>query len=1032
MFITRAAIANPVAVISAMLLVILFGIIALTRLPIQLIPNVEQPLIQISTSWRAAAPAEVEAEILEPQEDALRGVPGLKKMESSASRGRSSINLTFAVDIDLQRALIEVMNRLNRVPNYPADADEPVIYVGESQFGAAIAWFALRPQDGVNRDMSEYQDFVEDVIQTRIERVKGISKTDAYGGRAREVRITFDPYLAAAYGIDIPSLARTASNNTDISGGFSDIGRRQYTVRYTGKYQLHEFGDMVLSWREGNPVRLRDIAEIEMVLTDKTGTMRQNGEPAIAFNAQPAENVNVLKVMTELKQAIAELNDGPVGNAGLEIVQVYDETIYIKQSIAMLRNNLILGIMLSIGVLWWFMRRLRVTMIVAIAIPVSLFASFALLDAGGRTLNIISLAGLAFAIGMVLDAAIIVMENIVRLRETGRTSEEASIVGTTQVWGALLASTVTTVAIFLPVVFLRDTAGQLFSDMAYAISMAIIVSLVIAVTLIPKAANYWMRDVELRDPHKAWWAKGSALIMDLTDTPKRRYTWIIVLVGVAAGLSWWLKPAADYLPQGRQNWIFAYIMPPPGQGVETAEEEFVDVVSERMKPFLSGERQPQIENYFMGIFGRRGFMGVRAKDPDDVDELLTILNEEILFGFPDTLAFASRPSIFRRLGGGREIDVNIQSRDMDAMLDAALAGMGAITKALPGSQVRPIPGVELAEPELRLIPDERRIAEAGWSRNTMASVIRALGDGLYVGDYFDGDRRRDIILRAKPWASPEELASIPLFTPAGGIQQVGELVRMERTAGPNQIRRVDRRRTITLRVTPPDISLTDAIAIIKQEAEPAILAQLPDDGEIYYYGSADNLKVALASLASSFALAVAILYLLMSALFRSFKDSLLALLAIPLATVGGILALRISNLFSFQPMDLLTMIGFIILLGLVVNNSILLVYQTRASERIGMDRRSAVEKAVRIRLRPILMSTITTLFGMLPMALIPGPGTEIYRGMAAVIVGGMAVSTVFTLILLPSLLRVGEEKTMLGTEPGSGLQGQYAQKHSDI
>ena len=346
--------------------------------------------------------------------------------------------------------------------------------------------------------------------------------------------------------------------------------------------------------------------------------------------------------------------------------------------------------------------------------------------------------------------------------------------------------------------------------------------------------------------------------------------------------------------------------------------------------------------------------------------------------------------------------------------------------------MRPIPGVELAEPELRLIPDERRIAESGWSRSTMASVVRTLGDGLYVGDYFDGDRRRDIILRAKRWASPEELAATPLSTPSGGIQQVGELIRMERTAGPNQIRRVDRRRSITLRVSPPDISLTDAIAIIKQEAQSDILAQLPDDGEIYYYGSADNLKVALANLASSFALAVAILYLLMSALFRSFKDSLLALLAIPLATVGGILALRISNLFSFQPMDLLTMIGFIILLGLVVNNSILLVYQTRASERIGMDRRSAVEKAVRIRLRPILMSTITTLFGMLPLALIPGPGTEIYRGMAAVIVGGMAVSTLFTLILLPSLLRLGEEKTMLATEPGSGMQGHYAQKHIDI
>ncbi len=1026
MFITKAAIANPVAVVSGMLLVILFGIIGLSRLPVQLIPNVEQPLIQINTSWRAAAPEEVEAEIVEPQEDALRGVPGLKKMESAASRGRGSISLTFGVDVDLQRALIEVMNRLNRVPSYPADTDEPVIYVGQNQFGAAIAWFALRPLADRNIDISEYQDFVEEVIQPRIERIKGISKTDVYGGRAKEVRITFDPYLAAAHGIDIPTLAAAVSDNADTSAGFNEVGRRQYTVRYSGKYQLHEFGDMILSWRDGNPVRLRDIAEISMELVDKSGAMRQNGDPAIVFNVQPAENVNVLDVMDNLKEVVTELNEGPVQRAGLKIVQVYDETVYIKQSISMLRNNLILGVLLSVSVLWWFMRRFRATMMVAIAIPVSLCASFALLDAGGRTLNIISLAALAFANGMVLDAAIVVMENILRLRESGRTSKEAAIVGTTQVWGALVASTATTVAIFLPVVFLRDTAGQLFSDLAYAVSMAITVSLVIAVTLVPNAANYWMRDLEMRDPHKEWWEKGSALIMRLTDTKKQRRTWILILVVVAAGLSWWLKPAADYLPQGRQNLILAFIMPPPGQSVETAETEFLDVVGERMKPFLDGTRQPEIENYFMGIFGRRGILGVRAKNPDDIDKLLEIMNEEVLFGFPDTLAFASRPSIFRRLGGGREIDVNIQSRDMDAMLDAALAGMATITAALPGSQVRPIPGVELAEPELRLIPDERRIAESGWNRKTLAGITRALGDGLYVGDYFDGDRRRDIILRAKPWASPEELVAMPLATPSGGIQQVGELIRLERTAGPNQVRRVNRRRSITLRVSPPDISLEDAIAIIQKEAEPAILAQLPEDGEVYYYGSADNLKIALRNLGSSFALAMVILYLIMSALFRSFRDSLLALLAIPLATVGGVLALRISNLFSFQPMDLLTMIGFIMLLGLVVNNSILLVYQTRASERIGMDRRSAVAKAVRIRLRPILMSTITTLFGMLPMALIPGAGTEIYRGIAAVIVGGMSVSTLFTLILLPSLLRLGEENTMLGTEPGTGLQGQYS------
>ena len=291
----------------------------------------------------------------------------------------------------------------------------------------------------------------------------------------------------------------------------------------------------------------------------------------------------------------------------------------------------------------------------------------------------------------------------------------------------------------------------------------------------------------------------------------------------------------------------------------------------------------------------------------------------------------------------------------------------------------------------------------------MAQVSRALGEGLYVGDYFDGEERLDIIVRVQPWATPEDLAAIPLATPAGGVLPVGELTRVVRTAGPDQIRRLDRRRTVTLQVTPPENkSLEETLQLLKTEVAPVVMNFLPEDGEIRYTGTADKLQVALTSMGGSFTLAVAILYLLMSALFRSFRDSLLVLLALPLATVGGVVALRLVNLFTFQPMDLLTMIGFVILLGLVVNNAILLVHQTRAAEREGLARRDAVEQAVGLRLRPILMSTLTSIFGMLPLLLVPGAGTELYRGLASVIVGGMTVSTAFTLLLLPSLLRVGE------------------------
>jgi len=388
--------------------------------------------------------------------------------------------------------------------------------------------------------------------------------------------------------------------------------------------------------------------------------------------------------------------------------------------------------------------------------------------------------------------------------------------------------------------------------------------------------------------------------------------------------------------------------------------------------------------------------------------LLPVLNN-IVKGFPDTLAFARRDSLFRGFGGGGTIELNLQSRHLEALLDAARSGYDLIEATIPGISISPQPGLEMAEPEILLLPNERRIAEAGWGRETMARVARAYGSGLFAGEYFDGERRRDIVLRSEPWSTPEALAALPVVTPKAGVLPFDELVQVQRTAGPGQIRRLDRRRTVTLSMRAPDgMALEHLMQILRTKVEPQLLNLLPEDGVIRYAGTAEKLDQALSSMSGGFVLAIIILYLLMSALFRSFLDSLLVLVVLPLATVGGVIALRLVNLFSFQPLDLLTMIGFIILLGLVVNNAILLVYQTRNAERDGSSRRGAVYQAVRLRLRPILMSTLTSLFGMLPMLLVPGAGTELYRGLAAVIVGGLAVSTLFTLLLLPSLLRIGE------------------------
>ncbi|MBS3747302.1 MAG: efflux RND transporter permease subunit [Wenzhouxiangellaceae bacterium] len=1007
---TRLGLSNPVAVAVGCILLAIFGLLSLFRLPVQLTPNIDRPTISISTGWRAAAPAEIESEIVEPQEEQLRDVPGLKRMNSTASQGRGSISLEFDVGADLNRALIAVITRLNQVPSYPADVTEPSVRVGSDRFGDTMAWFGIIPKEGNNRPIIEFQDFVEDVVQERIERISGVASATPRGGRPFEVRIEFDPFRAASMGVDLARIGRQLGQNADVSAGFEEVGKRQYTLRFAGQYEIPDLESLVLEWRDGRPVFLGDVATIERVMRDSSGGMTQNTEPAIMMNVVAEPGVNILNVMNQVKAAVAELQQTHLDPAGLQMNQSSDDTIYIKQSVRMVATNLMIGMLLAVGVLWWFFRRYRATMMVALAIPLCLCFSFMVLDGLGMSLNVISMAGLAFATGMVLDAAIVVLENIVRQREQGRDGFEAADRGAGQVWGALVASTATTVAIFLPVFFLQDEAGQLFGDLAVVISAAIICSLFVAIIVLPAASWRLLGDRAMDDRHVHWWRNAAGFVMKLTDTPRRRIGWITGLIGVPLAIAAFLLPPADYLPEGQRNLVSAFVLAPPGMGPDTVQEELVDVINARLKPYLEGEKEPKLKNTFLGAFGSGAFIGVRTEDEERSSEMIRILNSEILAGFPDTFGRATRRAIFGGRGG-RQIDVDLQAGDFEGLLEAGRAGYQAISELMPDANVRPQPSLELAEPELRMKPDDRRIAQLGWTRGDVATMIRAMGSGAFLGEYFDGDKRLDVILRGERWENPEQLMATPLASPSGEIVTLGELVTLDRTAGPNEIRRVDRSRTLTLQVTPPSgLPMETAIELLRSEAEPAMRAVLPPDGVIAYRGTAEALGETLRSLAGSFVLAIVILYLLISALFRSFKDSLLVIMTLPMATVGGVLGLRAVDLVYGQAMDMLTMIGFVILLGLVVNNAILLVYRARDEERAGRDRREAVRQAVGLRLRPILMSTFTSLFGMLPLLLLPGAGTELYRGLAAVIVGGMAISTLFTLILLPSLLRMNEEK----------------------
>jgi multidrug efflux pump subunit AcrB len=1009
MSITERAVRNPAGVAVAVAIIALFGLFSLDRLPVQLFPDIDLPQLNVQASWRAASPREIESEILEPMEEVLQGLPGMQVMESNAFPGGAFINLQFGLETDMQATLMDVIGRLNRLPPLPADADPPVVQLGgRGTANGALTWFFVQKLPGTPGQLTDYAQQVTDIIKPRIESIEGVAGVDILAGSPEQLQIIIDPYRAAELGLTLPDIAGRASRSNDTSGGFVDVGRRQYTLRFEGRYDIEQLRNQVLEWRDGRPVRLGDIAEIRVDRGPRFDLVVQNGNPAMGVRIDRQNGANVLAALTEVKAEMDELRAGPLADLGLDVQQSFDASVFIQRAVSLVTNNLLIGILLAVGVLWWFLRDRRATLLIATAIPVSLLTTFIVLQLTGRSLNVISLAGLAFAVGMVLDAAIVVSENIVRLREGGEVPARAALLGTRQVQGALLASTATTVAIFLPVLFLQDVEGQLFADLALTIAIAVCASLLVALTILPTLGGSWLKPRKLTREPSARWSRLSNALMAASATGKRRLLIVTLLVAGPLATTWALFPQLDYLPPVKRDAVDAFLQTPPGATWATKQDEIVSTLVERLDPYMKGEREPALKNYYIWLWPNGGTIGARVLDQSRVKELENVIREEVLVGIPDFRGFAAQGNLFGGFGGGRDIAVHMQSADESGLMTAAGTGQQQLMDVFPGANVQAFPPPELAEPELRIHPDDVRISEVGWSRDAVASVIRTLGDGLWLGEYFDGEDRKDIILSAGGWETPEQLAGTPIMTPAGEVVPLGELVDVQRTTGPGQIRRVNGRRTVSLSVSPPEnVSLETAVNRIREDVEPLLKDALPGDGTIIYGGSADSLSDAIQTMSRNFLMALGILFLLMAGLFRSIKDSAIVALTIPLAGVGGIVSLQVLNLISFQPMDLLTMIGFIILLGLVVNNAILLVDQTRRAEREGASRDDAVRQALQIRMRPIFMSTATTVFGMLPLVLMPGEGSVIYRGLATAIVGGMTFSLFFTLLMLPSLLRMG-------------------------
>lgn len=1106
----QLSVRQPITVAVGVILSIMAGVLAFTRMPIQMTPEVQSVVISVMTYWENASAQEIESDVIEEQEQRLGDLSGLVSMTSISQAGSGQIRLEFMTGTNIDDAMAEVDQKLSEVSGYPPEVDQPQVEDFDPESVDYISWIGLASTDP-NFDATTLYDFMERRLRPRFERIPGVSQVGIRGAREKEVQIHVDPIALSQRGITYQELVNALQqNNGNFSGGKLPEGKSDIRIRSVGRFRDAKLVESMVIRREASgPIYLSDVATVTEGYKEMTEWVRARGHTMPFFNFMLESGGNLLETMDGINKEVAALNQ-PGGvleqearrlgiDGTLELVQSYDATTYVVDAIALVEGNIIVGSLLAVLTLLLFLRSLRTIGIIAIAIPISTVVAVVIMVAMGRSMNIISLAGMAFAVGMVVDNAIVVIENIFRHIEMGKSATRAAVEGTQEVSGAVLASTLTTLVVFFPILLIEQQAGQLFRDIALAIMAAVGVSFIVSTTVIPSAAGRWLKAKSIQehaheseekpDPKakKSFLKKMGSMIHKVTNVPSMVGNTVYVLIG-----SWFMRwmviggfgvvtiigifllvPPLDYLPTGNRNIVLGMLMPPPGYNVdqltelghrleskikpawEAAGDKFGAEAAVRGHewngednrepvPMMGSDEMvmpPPLEHYFLVAWDGRVFQVGISKDKEKVVDTLPLFTQAAAGDqAPGVINFAFQMPLFRTGGTtGSAIKIDLVGDDLDRVSAAAGALLGTLMEKYGPMAVTPEP-VNFALPtrEIRITPNDERLQDVDMTRRDIGLAVAANGDGILIPRAFDvGGELKDLkIVNKEALLSDPTYAMLnsPIATPGGAVVDLQSLADVDNVEAADQIKHVDRQRAVTLQFTPPPgLPLQEAINDVHVIAgglrEAGVITP---DVDMKLAGSAGQLSqirealmgdgTILGTIFSSLFLALVIVYLLMVVLFQSWTYPLVIMVSVPLALLGGFAGLALVHYWSevdrympVQNMDVLTILGFVILAGVVVNNAILIVYQTinflqgrseEGEDVSDLSPREAIAKSVESRVRPILMSTLTSVGGMLPLVLMPGSGSELYRGLGAVVVGGLVVSTVFTMFLVPVLLSV--------------------------
>ncbi|MGK7931693.1 MAG: efflux RND transporter permease subunit [Microcystaceae cyanobacterium] len=1018
-------------------LLALFGTLSLFRLPLELQPGGEKPEITISTPYAGASPAEVEDIITRPIEEALEEVKEVTEISSSSSPGRSRITLEFDWNSQVNERLVDVITQLQQVEALPPEAGESEVEI-VSGSTRPMMWVTLLPKEGYTADDNHYRDVVDDIIIPRFRQIPGIGEFIISGGRGREVEVVVDPKALADRRLTIADVVNTLrNNNRDIRGGPLIVGRREYRVRTISRStDVKQLESFILRRNESGTIFLGDVAEARIGRQIQDRALIRNDLPAVGVGIVRQVGGNTPVISAGIREALGELEERlDQAGEGIAFDIPYDENDYIQGAIRFVQGNLIIGAILAALILILFLGSLRTVAVIAITIPTTLITVFIVFNLLGRSLNVISLAGLAFAVGMVVDNAIVVLENVFTQMQQGKSPVKAAIEGTQEVWAAMLASTLTTVAVFAPIILVTGEAGQLFFDIGLALSTSVLVSLFAAITLVPMLSGLFLKGSEAQQMldnqgipqgngleraiiktsnlFRIFQSRLEQLILgtvawSLDSTAPLRKVIILMIPISLLVISVFLLPPPDYLPEGNRNAVMWLAEPFPGTSIPEAVK-----LSEGPRKFA---RELPLTRRTLYVH-RGGFRVVMVfLDPEDatsqnLDNMVAQMRSASGNFAGYRFLFPRRLSIFRN--PGKEFEVQIIGQDLEQLNQIAGELRGQLQELDGVQNVRS--NFVTGAPELQVIPNRARLAEVGLSEQDIGEMVQVALGGLRASKFVDGKRELNVTVELQNTfvSTPDQLRQLAIYNGNGQRIQLSDVAEVVETTGPNSINHVDLTRSITLTANVArEASLGGLVEQAQRDVLQPMRASLPPDVRLELAGSADVLGETLVQLGSTFVLSLFITYLLLVALYRSFSYPVVIMATVPMGISGALLSLVLVNLIPgvVIPLDMITGLGFVILTGIVVNNAILLVDRAlQLQKEVGKDLDAALYYAVSDRLRPIFMSAGTSVLGMLPLALLPGKGAELYQGLGIVLVGGLAFSTLLTPTVVPALMRLLED-----------------------